>query len=310
METEDILMRLEPVGSGSPPLSWTVGRVQVTALVETNLIADVSVMFPNATEAGLRDIDWLRPDFVDEDWRLKITIQALLVRTPDLLIIVDPCFGNDKTGLNIGNLLHTDFLDRLQAAGFSPDDVDVVLCTHLHVDHVGWNTKLQDGRWVPTFPKARYLFGRTEYAHWQKSDRSNDAAILRQSVDPIVEAGLAELIEADHWICDEIRLLPTPGHSPGHVSVAIASAGREALITGDMAHHPAQITRPDWCSLVDSDPAQAVQTRHAMFEKLADGDTLVIGTHFHRPTAGWIVRTPDGYRLDTSRPGPDSPGSR
>lgn len=290
-------MQMDMRAGKVPPLKWTVGQVEITALVETDLIADCSFMFPSSTEAELRAIPWLSPHFVTEDWRLKLRIQALLVRTPGLRIIVDTCFGNEKSGRRIGNMLHTDFMDRLLAEGFSPEDVDVVLCTHLHVDHVGWNTKLEDGRWIPTFPNARYLFARPEYDHISTADDPSDSAIYQDSVKPLMDAGLVELVDMDHRLCDEIGLTPTPGHTSGHVSIVISSGGEEALITGDFAHHPAQIARPDWCSLVDAHPEQAAATRKTMWDRLADTGALVIGTHFHAPTVGRVVRTADGYRL-------------
>ncbi len=153
-------------------------------------------------------------------------------------------------------------------------------------------------RWVPTFPNARYLMGRVEHAHWTaQRERDDMQAVLADSVTPVWEAGLVDLVETDHRICDEVSLVPTPGHTPGHVSLRIASAGEEALITGDLMHHPCQIARPDWCSTADSDPAAARATRETMLARLADAPTLVIGTHFAGRTAGHVVRDGDTYRL-------------
>ncbi len=155
-----------------------------------------------------------------------------------------------------------------------------------------------DGRWVPTFPNARYLIGRIEYKHWtSQQDREDMTAILADSVTPVWEAGLVDLVETDHRICDEISLVPTPGHTPGHVSVRISSRGEEALITGDFMHHPCQIARPQWSSTADSDPAEARRTREAMLTTFAGTPTLVIGTHFAGRTAGRIVRDGNAYRL-------------
>jgi len=180
------------------------------------------------------------------------------VKTPGLNIVVDTCVGNDKPRRLVPFLdeLQTAFLAKLEAAGCRREQVDVVLCTHLHVDHVGWNTMLLDGAWVPTFPNARYLIGRAEYEHWRsvvdEIDRSGatdpmqdfERQTFADSVQPIVDAGLVELVEADHRICPEVSLRSTPGHTPGHVSVDIESAGRRGLITGDFVHHPCQITHP------------------------------------------------------------------
>jgi glyoxylase-like metal-dependent hydrolase (beta-lactamase superfamily II) len=168
----------------------------------------------------------------------------------------------------------------------------------LHVDHVGWNTMLVDGEWVPTFAAARYLMGRVEFAHWRaQRGRDDMAAVFADSVGPIHAAGLADLVETDHRICDEVSLVPTIGHTPGHVSVRISSEGEEALITGDFMHHPCQIARPDWSSTADSDAEEARRTRERMLRELCDRPVLVIGTHFAGATAGHIVRDGDAYRL-------------
>jgi glyoxylase-like metal-dependent hydrolase (beta-lactamase superfamily II) len=245
-------------------------------------------------------IGWLQPDFADERGRLKMSIHALVVETPAQRIIVDTCLGNDKENRRIPtwNKLQTTFLADLAAAGYAREAIDTVVCTHLHVDHVGWNTMLVDGRWVPTFPNARYLMGRVEYAHWtSQNDREDMAAILADSVAPVWDSGLVDLVESDHRICEEISLVPTPGHTPGHVSVRIASGGEEALITGDFMHHPCQIARPEWSSTADSDPALAQQTREQMLTGLAGRPTLVIGTHFAGRTAGRVVRGGEAFRL-------------
>jgi glyoxylase-like metal-dependent hydrolase (beta-lactamase superfamily II) len=173
-----------------------------------------------------------------------------------------------------------------------------VLCTHLHVDHVGWNTMLVDGKWLPTFPRARYLMGRVEFAHWQEQHERDDmAAVFADSVKPVHDAGLADLVETDHRVCDEISLVPTTGHTPGHVSVLIRSEGEEALITGDFIHHPCQIAHPEWSSTADTDPEAAHRTRDCMLKELSERPVLVIGTHFAGATAGRIVRDGDTYRL-------------
>jgi glyoxylase-like metal-dependent hydrolase (beta-lactamase superfamily II) len=281
-------------------MQWRIGRVRVTKIVELEVTGGSRFILPQATYEEILPIAWLRPHFADERGRLKMSIHALLVETPERRILVDTCLGNDKEGRRIPgwNNLQGPFLADLAAAGFPRESIDTVLCTHLHVDHVGWNTMLVDGRWIPTFPRARYLMGRVEFAHWQAArERADMAAVFADSVLPVHNAGLADLVESDCRICDEVSLVPTPGHTPGHVSVRISSAGEEALITGDFMHHPCQITRPEWSSAADSDPDAARRTRGRMLAELCGHPVLVIGTHFAGATAGHVVRDGDAYRL-------------
>jgi len=282
---------------------WRIGDVTLTKIVELEVTGGSRFLLPQATPDVITPIAWLRPHFADENGRLRMSIHSFVVETPGRRIIVDTCLGNDKQNRRIPhwNDRHGPFLADLIAAGFAPDSIDTVLCTHLHVDHVGWNTMLRDGKWVPTFPRARYLLGRTEYEHWSDSAaRADMKHVLADSVTPILDAGLAELVETSHRICDEISLVPTVGHTPGHVSVRIVSRGEEALITGDFMHHPCQIAHPDWDTTADTDPAQGIRTRWQMFERLAGTPVLVIGTHFAGATAGRIVRDGGTFRLDVS----------
>jgi glyoxylase-like metal-dependent hydrolase (beta-lactamase superfamily II) len=281
-------------------MKWRVGEVTVTKIVELEVTGGSRFILPQATREAVLPIGWLQPDFADELGRLRMSIHAFVVETPSRRIIVDTCLGNDKEGRRIPtwNKLQTSFLADLAAAGYAWETIDTVICTHLHVDHVGWNTMLVDGNWVPTFPNARYLMGRAEFDHWtSQREREDMAAILADSVSPVREAGLVDLVETDHRICDEVGLVPTLGHTPGHVSVQIASQGEEALITGDFMHHPCQIARPDWSSTADSDPAEAQRTRERMLTRLSATPILVIGTHFAGRTAGRIVRDADAFRL-------------
>ncbi len=278
-------------------LSWTIGEITVTAVVEGEFAFPGEAFFPGATKAEVDAVGWAAP-FRAENGDLKLAIQALLVKTPTRRILVDACMGNDKTrGRGGGHMLKTDLLDRLEAQGFGRDDVDTVLCTHLHVDHVGWNTMLVDGVWVPTFRKARYVMGRTEFEFWRGRAEGDDGQIFADSVQPVFDAGLVDLVEPDHVICDEIRFVPTHGHTPGHVSVAIQSDGQRALITGDIMHSPVQIARPDWGAFVDEDSAAAEVTRKRVLAESVDQPVLIIGTHFPAPTAGHIVREGAAYRL-------------
>jgi glyoxylase-like metal-dependent hydrolase (beta-lactamase superfamily II) len=281
-------------------MRWRIGAVTVTKIVELEVTGGSRFLLPQATYEEMLPIGWLRPDFADERGRLKMSVHALVVETPSRHIIVDTCLGNDKENRRIPawNRMQTNFLADLAAAGYPRETIDTVVCTHLHVDHVGWNTMLVGNRWVPTFPNARYLMGRVEHAHWTtQRERDDMEAVLADSVTPVWDAGLVDLVETDHRICDEASLVPTPGHTPGHVSLRIASLGEEALITGDFMHHPCQIARPDWSSTADSDPAAARATREHMLARLADAPTLVIGTHFAGRTAGHVARDRDTFRL-------------
>jgi len=279
-------------------LSWQVGRVKITRIVEMDLPVPAGA-FPWATPAALRKMPWLYPHFVSaDDGTLNLSVHALLVEAPGLRLVVDTCVGNDRPReISGGAPLATPFLEHMAEAGWSRESVDAVVCTHLHVDHVGWNTMLEGGKWVPTFPNARYLIGRREYEFWATCEDEEQQAMLGDSIKPVFDAGLVELVEQDHVISPEIRLTPSTGHTPGHVSVLIESEGERAAITGDIAHHPAQIAHPDW-TFADSDKQAAVDTRARLFGEWADQPILVIGTHFPAPTAGYVVSEGGAFRLE------------
>jgi glyoxylase-like metal-dependent hydrolase (beta-lactamase superfamily II) len=275
-------------------LSWQVGRVKITRIVEMDLPVPATMFLPRATPEELRRSPWLYPHFVSEDDSiLKMSVHALLVDAPGLRLVVDTCVGNDRPrGITGDEPLSTPFLERLGEAGWSRDGVDAVVCTHLHVDHVGWNTMLENGKWVPTFPKARYLIGRREYEYWFTQDDEEQQTMLCDSIKPVFDAGLAELVDMDHVVSPEIRLTPSVGHTPGHVSVLIESEGERAAITGDMLHHPVQMAHPDWAlgGPGEFDAEAAALTRSRLLGAWADEPVLVIGTHFPAPTAGHVVR--------------------
>jgi glyoxylase-like metal-dependent hydrolase (beta-lactamase superfamily II) len=265
-------------------------------------VGSTRFILPLAGPDEIRQLPWLVPEFATAEGRLRMTIHALVVETPSRRIVVDTGLGNDKEGRSVPawNQRQGDFLTELRHQGFAPESIDTVICTHLHVDHVGWNTLLSEHRWVPTFPRARYLFGDTEYRHWRDhSDRPEQAAVFNDSVRPIVDAGLAELVASDQRITDEITLIPTPGHSPGHFSLHIQSEDEAALLTGDVAHHPCQMAHLDWSSTADSDPLQAAATRRALFSRFADTKTLVIGAHYG---AGRLCRDGDAFKFLVEQP--------
>lgn len=279
-------------------LSWRVGAVKITRVPELEL-PGMRFILPDAIPENLNRMPWLRPHFVDSQGEAVAAIQTFVVEVGGRRILIDTCIGNDKDlPIRIWNQRKSPFLHEFEAAGFPVESIQTVLCTHLHMDHVGWNTRLVGGSWKPTFPRAKYLFGRAEWEHWNDRREGAEAKVLEQSVDPIVQAGLHQFVETDHRICDEVRLEPTPGHTPGHVSVRIVSEGKEALITGDLLHHPAQLARPDWKCRGDYDPERAEATRRAFIERFAGAPTLIIGTHFAAPTAGRIVRDGDSHRFE------------
>ncbi len=278
-------------------MQWKIGKVKITKIVELETVGSTRFILPQAGHEDIKQLPWLIPHFATEEGRLKMSIHSLVVETPEHRIVVDTGLGNDKEGRNVPtwNKRSGPYLQAMTEAGFPPESIDTVLCTHLHVDHVGWNTRRVDGQWVPTFSNARYLFGRTEYQHWRAhSDTPDKAAVFNDSVQPIIDAGRCELVASDARLTDEITLIPTPGHSPGHMSIHIASDGEEALLTGDVAHHPCQMAHLAWSSTADSDPSQSAATRRQLFSRFADTPTLVIGGHFN---AGHIRRHEDAFKF-------------
>jgi len=275
---------------------WQIGDVKVTRVIEMEIAGGTKFILPDATREACQAIDWLAPHFMDADGNLIMSVHALIVDTGTHRIVVDTCIGNDKKrNIPAWSNLQTQFLTDLEEAGYPPASIDFVMCTHLHVDHVGWNTMLVDGEWVPTFPNARYLIAEKEWRYWDANeDEDVYGPVLADSVRPVVDAGLVDLVSDTHEICSEVVLEPTPGHTPGHVSVHITSQGEEALITGDCIHHPVQMTKTDWCSSADYDQGQGETTRVDLLEKYVDQDVLIVGTHFATPTAGHVKRLASG----------------
>lgn len=283
--------------------SWQIGDVRVTKFVELEINGSIhQFLLPEATPEDCKEIDWLRPHFMETSGELSISVHSFVVETPTCRIIVDTCLGNNKKRpVPTWNMLSGPFLSNLQKAGLAADSFDYVVCTHLHVDHVGWNTMWDGQTWKPTFSRARYIITDPEFAYWRDNrEQQQFGDYFSDSVRPITDAGLVELVETNHGICEEVRLESTPGHSPGHVSVRISSRGKEALISGDFIHHPCQMAHPSWFSTADYDRQLAVDTRRRMLTQLANDETLLIGTHFVSPTAGYVVREGETWRLDTN----------
>ncbi|MGB6561493.1 MAG: MBL fold metallo-hydrolase [Candidatus Binataceae bacterium] len=279
---------------------WKIGDVTITRIVEMETTSKATFVLKDGSPENIRTVPWLRPHFANADGKVIMSVHAFVIESPGHRMVVDTCIGNDKHRAFPGwNMLQLPFLADLEKSGFARESIDRVLCTHLHVDHVGWNTMLVDGKWTPTFPRARYLIGRKEWEHWSKASEPDTRELLGDSVRPIFDAGLADLVESDARITDEIRLQPTPGHTPGHHSVRISSRGQEAVITGDLMHHPVQMAHPEWGSHFDSDFAETIATRRAFLERYGDQPILVLGTHFATPSAGRIVRDGNAWRLET-----------
>jgi len=273
-------------------MRWRVGGVTVTRIVEMHdTPLDVAWIFPEATiEMVEKHREWIAPEYVDDQGRILFARQGFIVDTGTRRVMVDTCVGNNRKRFHaIFSDLNTPFLEHLTAAGYPPETIDTVLCTHLHVDHCGWNTRLEEGRWVPTFPNARYLLARMEFEYWQNEDKDvANAGVYDDAVRPVLEAGLIDLVDTSHRVCEEIWLEPSPGHTPGHCSVRISSMEQDAVITGDMIHHPLQMGEPDLCSGFCYDNAQAKVTRRRFLERYCDGRTVVLGSHFPGPVGGLI----------------------
>lgn len=284
---------------------WRLGETTIDRVVEFQAPALLpSAMFPDATPAAMAaHRRWLEPKFVDPATGLLVlSFHTFVIHTPRRVIVVDCCGGNDKPrpGKPRYHEKHWPYLERLADVGVQPENVDVVVNTHLHVDHVGWNTRLVDGRWVPTFPRARYLFPRREWEFWReeyKSTRFVDDPYYEDSIVPVIDAGQADLVEGDHVIDDGVWLEPTPGHTPGHVCVHVAGAGRDAVVIGDLMHHPVQCAEPDWSSNFCVDPGGARRTRRAFLERYAGTDTLIMPAHFPTPSVGRIVPKDGAWRF-------------
>jgi glyoxylase-like metal-dependent hydrolase (beta-lactamase superfamily II) len=258
-------------------------------------------LLPSSTlNAILAELSWMGPIFVEPGThKLVMGLHAYLIRTPRHTILVDTCCGNDKErdGLYPFHRRSTAFLERLATAGVHPADVDFVMCTHLHADHIGWNTRLENGRWIPTFPNARYIFSRKEADYWAASVAAETEIPMaiqayNDSVLPVIEARQALLVEHDgeaEILGREFRFFPLNGHTPGHTGLMVTSGDRRALLTGDAIHHPVQFVHPDWGSIGEVDATTALVTRRRIIDTCLDQDVLLLTGHFPAPTAGHVI---------------------
>jgi glyoxylase-like metal-dependent hydrolase (beta-lactamase superfamily II) len=278
---------------------WKIGDVSVARVIESETPWDGTILLPEATPENVRkERDWLHPTFANEAGLLHMSVHAFVIESGGKRIVVDTCIGNDKErSIPEWNRRQWPFLTNLAQAGYTRESMDLVLCTHLHVDHVGWNTMLQAGKWVPTFPNATYLIGGTEWDFFSLADEPFLKDPVDDSVRPIMGEGMSRLVDDGHRLTDEVWLESTPGHTPGHFSVRIASRGENAVITGDLMHHPILCGYPEWDNRFDVDGPRAKRTRREFCERFADSGTLVLGTHFATPSAGRIRRSGDSYRF-------------
>ena len=282
-------------------LKLTVGDLTIHRIIEQEATFLPALdMLPGLTpEVLAENKPWMRvAGAIDASDVLILCFQSYIVKTPHHTILVDSCIGNDKPRplRPKWNMKSDDtYMRGLAAAGFSVDDIDFVMCTHLHVDHVGWNTRLENGRWVPTFPNARYLFAKNEFDYWTGQHATTPLPVFVDSVLPIVEARRAEIVRNDYAIGDHVRILPTPGHTPGHAAFTFGRGRDDAVVSGDLIHSPLQARYPELSMKFDVDLAQAAVTRRSFLERYCDTDTLCCTAHFPSPSSGKIRRWGNGF---------------
>ena len=276
-------------------MKWDVDGVRVTRIVEQVMPFPLD-FFAEATPGDLTAEAWLTPDFIDDRGRYLMSLHTFVIEAGARRIVVDTCSGNAKDRPLFPEFDHQDrpFLADLTAAGFAPDTIDTVVCTHLHFDHVGWNTHLIDGRWLPTFPRARYVFAAADINCWAHSNDPLHAPAFADSIQPVIDAGLVDAVTAETELAQGVRLRPTPGHTPGHLSIWISD---RCVITGDVLHHPIQCRHPQWTARGDFNPQMAQTTRRELLAAAAATGALMLGTHFAGNSSGRVLATADGYRF-------------
>ena len=285
-----------------------IGEITVDRVIEAEGAGFFpGYIFPDADPDGVAaKQDWMAPDFLDPaSGRLLQGNACFLLRRPGMTMLVDTCVGNGKPrpSSRTWNNMQTDWLDRLAALGVRPEDVTHVFNTHLHVDHCGWNTVADGDRWVPTFPNAKYLLPKTEFAFW--ADPANDAVTgtgandgcYLDSVLPVHEAGLATLVDVGDRAADDMWFESAAGHAPGQLTLNVQLPGERLIFTGDLFHSPLQIARPEWSSKFDVDRRAAAERRRQFIGEHADADTIVLSAHACTPNAGRIVTHKDGRTI-------------
>jgi glyoxylase-like metal-dependent hydrolase (beta-lactamase superfamily II) len=288
--------------------SLTIGDVTITSIIERDgPWRKPGDMFPDYDpEIGRRHLATLDREVFDPvTGRMVITYQTFVVRTPRHLVLVDTCTGDDKGYAAPFDFPKQPWLDDFKAAGLAFEDITHVFCTHLHIDHTGWNTVLRDGRWVPTFPNAKYIFHKDEYAYWEKATKEGKnppGNVWTYNCRPIVDAGQALLVDDTYELDETFSLTPTPGHSPCHCCIDIRSKGQHAVVTGDMMHHALQAREPEWSTIFDVDRAQAAASRRKFLGSVADTASVVLPIHFPSPTAGRVSPHGNGFDFKLLRP--------
>ncbi|MGE0415328.1 MAG: MBL fold metallo-hydrolase [Acetobacteraceae bacterium] len=284
-------------------LSFKVGDATIHRVVEMECgFTPIQEFFPTLTKERLEENrSWMQPAALDADDNLVLCFQSYVVQIGGKNILVDSCVGNDKSreARPLWNKKKDwAFVNGLAAAGLTFADIDFVMCTHLHVDHIGWNTRLENGRWVPTFPKARYLFAKTELDYWLAENAKAELPQIADSVVPIVEAKTCDVITSDYQMNDLVRLIPTPGHTIDHYAVQVGKKGTDAVFTGDLIHSPLQAKHPELSMRVDYDPAQGIATRRKFLETYCDTNTVCCFAHFPSPSKGYVRRWGDGFKCE------------
>lgn len=286
--------------------SWQVGDVTVTRIVELWDFQDnINMTMPEATAEEVIAMEWLHPHYATPDGKQRMNFQGFVVQAPGRVIVVDSCIGaGRKRDFDVFCDLPEGFLEDLESLGISREDVDTVMCTHLHFDHVGWNTRLENGRWVPTFPNARYVFGRRDFEYFKSNPQGEELhhEAFLDSIAPVMEAGQADIVDeaaiTHREIGDGVWLEPAFGHSPGCCTVNAQAGGQPGIFWGDVIHHPVQLIRHDLPFAFDADGATACRVRKATMERVADSDTLCFPAHFRRSSAGYVKRDGDAFRYE------------
>jgi glyoxylase-like metal-dependent hydrolase (beta-lactamase superfamily II) len=287
-----------------------LGRMRVHKVFEMESPVPLLSQLPGTTAEDLRRLmTWYdQPDEISADPEASLmtfSIHSFVIEVDGLTILVDTCDGNHKNrSLEAVHQLNTDYLGNLHRAGFAPEDIDMVMCTHLHFDHVGWNTRLENGRWVPTFANARYIFGRRDYDYFRQNPAGEDLHFeaFQDSIMPVMEAGQGEIVDenfaAHREIGDGVWLEPAFGHSPGCCTVNAQADGPPALFWGDVINHPAQLIRFDLAHAFDTDGATACTVRKATLDRAADEGLMCFPAHFRRTSAGKVRRDGDAFRYE------------